>query len=165
MPEGDGTSATEGIAATTSTGSLEVNAATSNHLANLVPTFDPAKDDLDQYSQKVELLSQIWPSGKINELLARLILGTTGSAFQKLQLSRDKIMTNDTAGVKLLVSLLGGQWGKVSLEKKYDIVEKALYRCTQKQDESNDSFLARCDVAWIELLAKGVTHSFSPTLS
>ena len=157
MPGGEDASPTEGIAAATSTGRMEVNTATSNHLANLVPTFDPAKDDLDQYTQKVELLSEIWPQGKINELLARLILGTTGSAFQKLQLNKTKIMSNDTAGVQLLVSLLGGQWGKVNLEKKYDIVEKALYRCIQKQDESNDSFLARCDVVWTELLSKGVT--------
>ena len=155
MPGEGETSA--GIAATTSAGTLEGNTATSNHLASLVPTFDPAKDDLDQYTQKVELLSEIWPQGKTNELLARLILGTTGSAFQKLQLNKTKIMSNDTAGVKLLVSLLGGQWGKVNLEKKYDIVEKALYRCIQKQDESNDSFLARCDVVWTELLAKDVT--------
>ena len=59
-------------------------------------------------------------------------------------------------GVQLLVQLLGGQWGKVNLEKKYDIVERALFRCLQKQDESNDSFLARCDVVWSELLAKKV---------
>ena len=65
-------------------------------------------------------------------------------------------MTNDKKGVQLLVTLLGGQWGKVNLEKKYDIVERALFRCIQKPDESNDSFLARCDIVWSELLAKQV---------
>ena len=136
--------------------SIDGTTASSNHMATLVPTFDPAKDDLEQYTQKVELLSEIWPGGKLNELITRLILNTSGTAFQKLQLSKTQLMTNDKKGVQLLVTLLGGQWGKVNLEKKYDIVERALFRCNQKQDESNDSFLARCDVVWSELLAKHV---------
>ena len=37
---------------------------------------------------------------------------------------------------------------------KYESVEKALFRCIQKSDESNDSFLARTDIYWTELLAK-----------
>ena len=40
------------------------------------------------------------------------------------------------------------------LEKKYEAFERALYRCQQKGDESHDSFLARADVMWQELLAK-----------
>ena len=134
----------------------EGNTATSNNMATLVPSYDPSKDDLEQYTQKVELLAEIWPSTKINELIARLVLNTTGTAFQKLQLNREKLMTGDKAGVELLVSLLGGQWGKINLERKYEIVEKALFKCVQRQDESNDSFLARCDVVWSELKAKKI---------
>jgi hypothetical protein len=141
---------------TATAASTDGNTASSNHMATLVPTFDPSKDDLEQYTQKVELLSEIWPATKINELITRLILNTSGTAFQKLQLNKSQLMTNDKKGVQLLVQLLGGQWGKVNLEKKYDIVERALFRCLQKQDESNDSFLARCDVVWSELLAKKV---------
>ena len=141
---------------TAAAASTDGNTATSNHMATLVPTFDPAKDDLEQYTQKVELLSEIWPGGKLNELITRLILNTNGTAFQKLQLNKAQSMTNDKKGAQLLVTLLGGQWGKVNLEKKYDIVERALFRCIQKPDESNDSFLARCDVVWSELLAKQV---------
>ena len=96
----------------------EGNTATSNNMATLVPSYDPSKDDLEQYTQKVELLAEIWPSTKINELIARLVLNTTGTAFQKLQLNREKLMTGDKAGVELLVSLLGGQWGKINLERK-----------------------------------------------
>eukprot|EP00435_Cladocopium_sp_Y103_P075773 s29_g64.t1 len=134
----------------------EGNTATSNQMAMLVPTFDPAKDDLEQYTQKVELLSEIWPSNKMNELITRLILNTSGSAFQKLQLNRAKLMTGDKTGTQQLVATLGGQWGKVNLEKTYDIVEKALFKCVQKQDGSNDSFLARCDMVWSELKAKKI---------
>ena len=128
----------------------------SNNMATLVPSFDPSKDDLEQYSQKVELLGEIWPASNMNELITRLMLNTTGTAFQKLQLNREKLLTNDKAGVQLLVTLLGGQWGKVNLERKYEIVEKALFKSAQRQDESNDSFLARCDVTWSELKAKKI---------
>ena len=46
---------------TAAAASTDGNTATSNHTATLVPTFDPAKDDLEQYTQKVELLTEIWP--------------------------------------------------------------------------------------------------------
>ena len=51
-------------------------------LTYLVPTFDPAKDDLETYAQKVEMLSEIWPAEKLNEVATRHILNTTGAAFQ-----------------------------------------------------------------------------------
>jgi len=120
-------------------------------MATSVPSDDPSKDDLEQYSQKVKLLTEIWPSTKINELIARLVLNTTGTAFQKLQLNSQKLMTGDKAGAQLLITLLGGQWGKINLERK-----KALFKCVQRQDEANDSFLARCDVSWSELKAKQI---------
>eukprot|EP00435_Cladocopium_sp_Y103_P036952 s1537_g9.t1 len=130
--------------------------AVSTQLATLVPNFDPAKEDLEQVTQKGELLSEIWPATKMNELITRLILNTTGTAFQKLQLNRDKLLSNDKSGIQLLVTLLGGQWGKVQPEKKYDVVEGALFKCIQRQDESNDSFLARCDVHWSEWKPKKI---------
>ena len=71
-------------------------------LTHLVPQFDPAQHDLEQYSQKVELLAGIWPSTKMNELITCLILGTTGAAFQKLQLQRSELMTGDPKGVEAL---------------------------------------------------------------
>ena len=80
---------------TAAVASTDGNIATSNHMATLVPTFDPAKDDLEQYTQKVELLSEIWPGGKLNELITRLILNTNGTALQKLQLNKAQLMTNE----------------------------------------------------------------------
>ena len=46
---------------------------------------------------------------------------------------------------------------KVPLEIKDDAAEKTLFRCVQKPEESNDSFLARSNLAWSEfaiILAK-----------
>ena len=126
----------------------------SSQLTTLVPSFDPSKDELEQYVQKIEMLTEIWPAEKLNELATRLILNTSGAAFQKLQLQKTEILTNDRKGIECLVKALGGQWGKVTLEKKYEVVEKALFRCIQKTDESNDSYLARTDIYWTELLSK-----------
>ena len=131
----------------------------STQLAVLVPTFDPSTDNVEIWSRKVELLLHAWPQGKIVELVTRLILGCKGTAYQKLQLHQKELLVNDTASVKKLVELVGGTWGAIPLEKKFELVEKALYRGSQKMDESSDSYLSRTDVVWTELLAKGVDMS------
>ena len=102
----------------------------SNYMSNLVPTFDPAKDDFEQSIQKVELLTEIWPKEKSNELITKLIFGIIGAAFQKLQLKRADLMTDSEAGVQILVDFFGGQWGKGNLEYKYEITEHIFFRYT-----------------------------------
>ena len=128
----------------------------SSQLAMLVPTFEPGVDDVNIWSGKVELLLSTWPKTKIAELGTRLILGCRGSLFLKLQLYRDEICVNDPKGIKKLVSLVGGSWGQIPLERKFELAETALYKCIQKGDESSDSYLTRCDVVWTELLARQV---------
>ena len=137
-------------------------------LAVLVPTFDPAVDNVEIWTSKVELLLLTWPPTKIQELATRLVLGCKGTAFQKLQLHKDEILVNDTKGIQKIVELVGGKWGAVPLEKKFEIAERALYRCVQKADETADSFLARSDNTWTELLGRpasinGVSASISPS--
>ena len=127
-----------------------------NQLAILVPNFDPSRDDLRMYTQKVELLVSAWPRDKISELVTRLILGCAGSAFQKLQLQKDQLQENHPKSVAKLIEILGGHWGQIPLEKKYESAERALYHCLQKQDESNDSYLARADILWTELISKQI---------
>ena len=127
-----------------------------NQLATLVPSFDPSRDDVQVYSQKVSLLLNAWPENKYTELATRLILGCTGSAFNKLQIHQSEITKNDKKSIQKIIELLGGQWGQINLERRYEYVERALFRCVQKQDETADSYLARADVMWAELLAKGI---------
>lgn len=55
-----------------------------------------------------------------------------------------------------IIEILGGTWGQIDLERKYECAEKALYHCVQKQDESNDSYLARADILWTEVLTKRI---------
>ena len=128
-----------------------------NQLSQLVPSYNPASDDLLIFSQKVELLAQAWPEERRSELVARLMLNCTGSAFHKLQLHRDELMKGDKDSVQKLITLLGGYWGRIPLEKRYEITERALFRCHQKGDESHDSYLARADIAWSEMLSRKTT--------
>ena len=129
----------------------------SNQLATLVPSFDPSKDDLQIYQQKVELVLGAWPTTKITELATRLILNTSGSAFQKLQLHQNELLQNDPKSVRRVIEILGGHWGRIGLEKKFEDAETALFNTKQRSDESNDSYLARSDVAWSKLLARKMT--------
>ena len=68
-------------------------------------------------------------------------------------------MENERKSVKRLVEILGGHWGQIGLEKRYEHAERALYRCVQKADESADSFLARADIMWTELNSKNMKIS------
>jgi hypothetical protein len=88
-----------------------------NQLANLVLTFDPAKDDVTDYTKKVQLLMNTWPDGKWTELATRLILGCSGSAFQKLQLKSAEVTVNDKKSIQQIIELLGGQWPNTIGEK------------------------------------------------
>ena len=128
-------------------------------LASLVPSFDPSTDSVDIWTSKVELLLNTWPPSKLNELATRLILGCKGTAYQKLQLLREEVLTNDEKGIKRSVEVVGGTWGQVPLEKKFELAERALFRSIQKADESSDSYLSRCDVIWTELLSRKMSLS------
>lgn len=130
-----------------------------NQLAILVPSFDPSVDNVEIWSSKVELLLATWPSQKITELATRLILGCKGTAYQKLRLHQSEILVNDPKGIRKLVELVGGTWGQIPIEKKYEIVEKAIFRNQQKPDETSDSFISRSDVIWTELESKGIDLS------
>ena len=88
-----------------------------NQLAVLVPTFDPAVDNVEIWTNKVELLLLTWPPTKIQELATRLVLGCKGTAFQKLQLHRDEILVNDTKGIQKIVELVG-EVGRSALGKE-----------------------------------------------
>ena len=153
------------MASTTGGGSESAPASTSEEstittqLNSLVPTFDPSVDDVNIWTGKVELILSAWPKTRVSELATRLILGCKGSVFLKLQLHRDQICINDPKGIQKLVEIVGGSWGQIPLERKYELAEKALYKCIQKGDETSDSYLTRCDVVWTELMARNMKLS------
>eukprot|EP00435_Cladocopium_sp_Y103_P014094 s696_g3.t1 len=123
---------------------------------NQIPKFVPGETDLRTYTRKLEFLRSLWPKEQLEHLGPRAALAVEGVAFQKVsRLDPSKLREPD--GVSYLVQALGGQWGKLDAEEKYDLFERALYQVVQKQDESHDSYLARHDAAFEDLLGRKVT--------
>ena len=123
-----------------------------------IPRFSPGVTDVSEYSGKLQFLAAMWPQEHLHLLAPRAALLCEGTAFKKVSKTpAEKLKSTDESGIKLLVATLGGSWGKTALEEKYDTFEKAIYSTAQKADETNDSYLARHDVHFEELLAKGVT--------
>ena len=125
-------------------------------LAQLVPTYDPGVDSVETWSQKIKLLLFAWPETKLKELATRIVLNTKGSAFQKLQLHQSEISLG-TSKVSRRSCLW---WVALSVRWSWKNVSRLLRRlciAVQKEDETADSFLARSDVAWTELLSKKMT--------
>ena len=116
--------------------SSETSGSMPSLLAYLVPSFDPSKDEVQIYAQKVKLVTTVWPAHKISELITRLILNTSGSAFSKLQLHQSELCVGEQKGVERLIEILGGHWGQTGLEKRSTDAERAMYQCVQQSDES-----------------------------
>ena len=74
-----------------------------------------------------------------------------------VRLDPAKLKSNDESGVKLLVATLGGSWGQTDLERSYDYFERAIYGAAQKADETHDSYIARHDVHFEEMIAQGTS--------
>ena len=108
----------------------------------------------------MQFLSQMWPQEHLSQLAPRAALLCEGSAFQKLiRLDAAKLKTNDRKGVELLVNTLGGAWGKTVLENKYERFEKAIYATNQRSDETNESYLARHEILFEDVLSQGATFA------
>ena len=52
---------------------------------------------------------------------------------------------------------MGGTWGRPKLELKYEKFEKALFGTVQKVDEANESYVARHEVQFEDLINMGAT--------
>ena len=145
--EGDGSSTAQGTAA----------AAGFRHLPwQQIPKFVPGTTNLDDYTQRLKFLKELWPADSIQHLGPRAALQVEGSAFQKIsRIAPEKLRSAE--GVQLIVEALGGAWGKTAVEEKFHFFEQAIFQVTQKNDETNDSYLARSDAYFEELLTRKVT--------
>ena len=118
-----------------------------------IPRFSPGSTDLTEYSQKLEFLAAMWPKEFMPQLAPRAALLCEGTAFRKVtRIDPSKLKTSDDSGVKLLVATLGGSWGQTDLEKSYDYFERAIFGTIQKSDETHDSYIARHDVHFDEMI-------------
>ena len=121
-----------------------------------IPKFEAGVTDLNDYTKKLEFLHSIWPAEHVQHLAPRAVLNLDPISFKKVSnIGASKLKTEE--GVQHLIRALGGQWGRLQTEDKYEKFEKALYLTSQKRDESNDSYLARHDINFEDLLLQKVT--------
>ena len=132
---------------------------TLSHLPwGMIPAFKPGETDINEYTKKLEFLANLWPVEHLNQLAPRAALLCEGSAFKRImRIETSKLKVNSTDGVKALVTALGGIWGRSKMEDKFERFEKAIFGTCQKGDETNESYLARHDHQFEELLSMGTT--------
>ena len=125
---------------------------------HLIPAFKPGTTDVNDYARRLNFLCGIWPSESLSQLAPRAALLTEGSAFQKIvRLDPSKLRVNSSDGVRLIVQTLGGVWGKTTLENRYERFERAIFSTVQRPDETHESFIARHEVQFEDLLSDGAS--------
>ena len=155
MPETAGTT-TAGTASTTQAGTAYT--ASSSLPWHLIPAFKPGETCINDFSRRVTFLAGIWPQDQMALLAPRIAMSCEGSAFQKMvRLDPAKLKVSDTTGVALIVKTLGGVFGKTTLENRFERFERAIYTTVQRSDESHESFVARHEVQFEDLLSQGIS--------
>ena len=123
-----------------------------------IPKFTPGTTNVQEYVQKLKFLAAMWPAEHLPQLAPRAALLVEGTAFKKVaRLDPSKLKVANQSGIALLVDAIGGSWGSTELEERYEYFERALYGTVQRHDESHDSFLARMEANFVELLSRGTT--------
>ena len=123
-----------------------------------IPRFIPGTTNVQEYSQKLRFLAEMWPKESLHLLAPRAALLVEGTAFKLVALlDPEKLKAQDTTGVQLLVTTIGGKWGATDFEEKFEFFERSLYGTIQKSDESHDSFLSRFEANFTELLQRKTT--------
>ena len=122
---------------------------------NSIPKFVPGTTNVQEYVQKLRFLAQLWPREHLEQLAPRAALLVEGSAFKKVsKLDPEKLRVKSISGIALLVDAIGGSWGSTELEERYEFFEKSLYGTIQRSDESHDSYLARFEANFTELISR-----------
>ena len=117
---------------------------------NLLPSFDPAADDPREYKDKVIFLHQVCPAKDRSMLAPRLALLCKGTAWSQVKALDATKLTDPEQGIQVLLKALSS-WDEAAELQTYEKFEKAIYRTTQKMDETTMSFVNRLSVAFHEL--------------
>jgi hypothetical protein len=114
-----------------------------NHVPwQLVPVFDLATSNYNDYKAKIQLLLMTWPAKFKKELAVRMAIQMTGTAWDKLKTMMDKISAEDCSGVQAILS---------SLERWADGYENSLFAPTRRAEESLQSFCNHVDAAFLKI--------------
>ena len=122
----------------------------SNAVRSLLPSFDPATDNIKEYVDKVRFLKEICPGKDRGMLAPRLAMLCKGTAWAQVKNLDPKQLTDPEKGVDALLKALS-TWEESAELKTYEKVELALYKTTPRSDESTMSYVNRLSVAFDEI--------------
>lgn len=115
-----------------STEDPEGTTATSQLPWQSIPGFIPGTTNVQEYAQKRRFLAEMWPKESLHLLAPRAALLVEGSAFKLVALlDPEKLKAQDTTGVQLLVTTIGGKWGATDFEEKFEFFGRSLYGTIQ----------------------------------
>lgn len=140
------------------TGSRSAGGGSLSHLPwSQIPVFKPGETEINDYTKRLEFIANLWPPEHLQHLAPRAAMLCEGSAFKRImRIEPSKLKAQSTAGVKALVEALGGIWGRTKFEDKFERFERALFTTAQRSDETHDTYLARHDHQFEELLSMGI---------
>ena len=138
---------TAGAAPTAASGSSDEKGST---IWNLLPSFDPAEDDIREYTEKVRFIEGICPSKDKSMLAPRLAMLCKGTAWGQVKSIASTDLVDPPKGVKRLLEALSS-WEEAAEARTFEQFEKAIYKVTQKNDEATNSFVNRLDVAFHDI--------------
>ena len=124
----------------------EISEDKGSHIWTLLPTFDPAVDNVKEYIEKVKFIDNICPKKDRAMLAPRLAMLCRGTAWGQVKSLDSSQLVDPENGVKNLLAALSS-WEESTEMKTYEQFEKAVYRTTQKSDESSMSYVNRLQVA------------------
>lgn len=102
---------------------------------SLLPSFDPAADDIREFSQKAKFLHGVMPKAQRMYLAPRLAMQCKGTAWSQVRLLEPAKLNDPENGVEYLLTALA-LWEENSELKTYEFFERALYKVTQKADDA-----------------------------
>ena len=139
----------------------EVSEDKGSHIWTLLPTLDPATDNVKEYIEKVKFIDNICPKKDRPMLAPPLAMLCRGTAWGQVKNLQSDELTDPVDGVKNLLAALS-TWEESTEMKTYEQFERAIYKTAQKTDESSMSYVNRLQVAMDELGAKSVKefHAF-----
>ena len=117
---------------------------------NLLPSFDPSIDDAREYAEKVRFIHAVCPAKDKGMLAPRLAMLCRGTAWAQVRTLGGAALTDAEKGVEALLKALS-VWEETAELQTFDKVEKALFRTTQKADESTMSFINRLEVSFHDI--------------
>ena len=122
----------------------------SQNIWSLLPSFDPSSDSAREYIEKVKFIDGICPKKDRSMLAPRLAMLCRGTAWGQVKSLPAASLVDETNGVKNLLAALS-TWEESSEMRTFELFERAIYKTTQRPDESSLSFVNRLQVAFNEL--------------